>query len=206
MALPRSPDDAKAVADATARRGPAEAPRVIDDGTWTDADIRHCREEAQAAAAAAAQRRHKAVSADRVGLGGPSTNVIEHAAHLLCSATRKPTHLCGGYWNKQFVAAIKDYAIAFHEVSSQTYWSEYEMTRRAAAIADEADWQAYTDDLRQTTHEMAQMHEAIVTTFRGLIADGIIDTGDFSVFFGLGIPPDIAAMIGDTRRLRRICP
>ena len=200
------PEHAELVAAATAPRMPAEAPREIDDGTWTEDDIRHCRQLARAAADAAAQRRHNAVSAKREGLGGPSTEIVERSAHLLCSASRKPTHLCRDYLRKQFVAALKDYAAAFHEVSAQTYWTNYEVTQRAQRAAGNTDWQALTDDLRQTTHEMAKTHDAIVSAFRGLIADGIVDRGAFGVFLGLGIPPDIAAMMGEARPLRQVCP
>jgi hypothetical protein len=49
------------------------------------------------------------------------------------------------------------------------------------------------------------MHEEIIAAFRALITDGIIDADDFGVFFGLGIPPDIGAMIGDARPVRNLC-
>jgi hypothetical protein len=201
-----SPEVAEAIAAATAPRetGPT---LELDDGTWTDADIRRCSEEAAAAAEAAAKRWFDAVSAHREGLGSPSADMVKNTAYLLCSASHKPTHLCQRYWRERFVEAIKQHAKAFREVSSQAYWTMHSVAERARndGTLDEAEWQAITDDLRQTTHEVAEMHEEIVTAFRGLIADGIIDPDDFGKFFGLGIPPEIAKMIGGARAQRNRC-
>src|SRR5690606_13335645 len=67
------PEISEAVLTATAPRIdlPEEPAIEIDDGTWTDADLRRCGEEAQSAAAVAAQRKLAAVSANSVGLGAP---------------------------------------------------------------------------------------------------------------------------------------
>jgi hypothetical protein len=202
-----APEPSQAVAAATAPRGPAEKPTEIDDGSWTEADLKHCKAEATAAADAAAERRLFAVSADRTGLGGPSTAMIERSAGLLCSATRKPSHLCQSYWRSQFIKAIKAYATDFRDVASQAYWTSYNVAARArrAAAEDQAVLETATNDLRQTTRELGRMHEQIIAAFRALISDGIIDPDDFGVFFGLGIPPDIGAMIGDTRPVRSLC-
>jgi len=202
-----TPAPAPAIAAATGPRGPAEPPPEVDDGTWTEADMKHCRSVAERAGDAAAARMLTAVGANRVGLGGPSETMIEQAAHLLCEATRKRLHLCQGYWRKQLIAAVKDYAAEFRKVSSEIYWTNYNVAERAKrnSANDQADWQSVTDDLRQTTGEMARMHEEILGAFRVLIADGIVDPDDFGVFLGLGIPSDIEKMIGDARRVRRLC-
>jgi hypothetical protein len=202
-----TPEPSPLLAAATGPRGSPELRREIDDGSWGEADLKHCKSEAKAAADAAAERRRRAVSADRAGLGGPSSAMIEQSAQLLCSASRKPLHLCKPYWRKQFIAAIKAYAEDFREVSVQTYWTDFNLSERARrrSANDQADWQTITDDLRQTTRDLARMREEIIAAFRALIADGIIDPGDFGVFFGMGIPPDVAAMIGDARRARRLC-
>jgi hypothetical protein len=169
--------------------------------------LAYCKAEATAAADAAAERRLFAVSADRVGLGGPSTSMIEQSAHLLCNATRKPTHLCQSYWRNQFIQSIKDYVTGFREVSSQAYWTSHNVAERARrAIGKNQDQlQTATSDLRQTTRDLAEMDEKITAAFRALIADGIIDPDDFGVFFGLGIPPDIGKLIGDARPVRHLC-
>jgi hypothetical protein len=49
------------------------------------------------------------------------------------------------------------------------------------------------------------MHDDITAAFRTLIAEGIIDPQDFGTFFGLGIPSDIGAMIGDAKPQRHLC-
>ena len=62
-----------------------------------------------------------------------------------------------------------------------------------------------SDDLDQTTREIGKMHDEIVAAFRSLIADGIIDPAEFSIIFGLGIPTEIGAMIGNAQPLRQRC-
>ncbi len=205
MSTPKTPS--QAVVAATAPRGPAEPPQEIDDGTWTDADINHCKSEAKAVADAAAQRTLRAVGADRVGLGGPSPEALERSAYLLCNASRKPLHFCQGYWSKQLIESIKSYAVEFREVSSQAYWTRHDILERAQreGTVDKAKWQTLTDDLRTSTLEMARMHEEITAAFRALIADGIIRPDDFGVFFGLGIHPEVAKLIGGARPLRYRC-
>jgi hypothetical protein len=195
------------IAAATGPRGPAAPSREIDDGTWTDKDIRDCKSRSEVALASAAERRLHAVSADRVGLGGPGSEVMERAAYLLCIATRKPSHLCESYWRKQFIEAIKTYAADFRDVSSQAYWTNHTIAERASrnSGSDRTDWQTVTDDLRQTTRDMARLDEDIVAAFRSLIAEGIVNPDDFGVFLGLGIPPDIGRMIGDARPIADRC-
>jgi hypothetical protein len=196
------------IAAVTAPRGAIEElPEIVDDGSWTEEDRKLCRQQATAAADAADERRLLAVSSDRVGLGAPSAAMIERSAELLCNATSKPRHLCESYWRNQFLEAIKAYAADFRDVSTQAYWTNYNVAERArrAAAEDQAVLEIATSDLRQTTADLAQMHEEIVAAFQALIADGIIDPDDFGVFFGLGIPPDIAAMIGDARAVRHLC-
>jgi hypothetical protein len=201
----------EAVIAATAPRGPIEEPsepKIADDGTWEDADIRYCADEAKGAADAAAERRLFAVSADRTGLGGPSTEIVERAAHLLCTATRKPRHLCQGYWHNKFTSAFKAYLVAFRDISRQAYWTGYNVAERARRTLKEDQQEILetaTSDLRQTTREFAEMEEKITAAFRSLIRDGIIDPDEFGKFFGLGIPPEIAARIGDAQPIRDRC-
>jgi hypothetical protein len=76
---------------------------------------------------------------------------------------------------------------------------------RRGGEESQVEWQTITDDLDQTTREVATMHDDIVAAFRSLIADGIISTDDFSAFFGFGIPSEIRKMIGDARPLRERC-
>lgn len=206
MSTPEPPPS-QVIAAATGPRDAQPAVPKADDSSWTETDLKYCKSKAREAAEAADKRRLFAVSTDRVGLGGPSTSMIERSAHLLCTATRKPQHLCKSYWRKKFVKAIQEYAADFRKVSAQVYWTNYNVAERARRTSsiDKADWQAVTDDLRQTTREMARMHEDIVAAFRRLIADGIIDPDAFGVFFGLGIPPDIAKLIGEARPIRDLC-
>jgi hypothetical protein len=201
-----SQEVAEAIAAATAPRGTGPAIE-IDDGSWTDADIRRCGEEAAAAADTADKRWATAVNAGRAGMGSPSAEMVEDTAHLLCNASHKPRHLCRRYWRGRFIKGIKDHAAAFREVRSQTYWTIHAVKERARhdGTLKQSEWEAVTTGLRQTTQEVADMHAEIVAAFRRLIADGIIDPHDFGVFFGLGIPPDIAEMIGGARAERSLC-
>ena len=204
---PAPEPSSQVIAAATAPRAPAAPSPVSDDNSWTEEDLKHCAAVAKEAGDAAAVRMLLAVSADRVGLGGPSETIVERSAYLLCSATRKPRHLCQSYWQKQFIDAIKVHAQDFRKISSQMYWTNYNVAERARrnSASDKADWEGVTDDLRQTTRETARMHEEIVTAFRALIADGIIRPDDFGAFFGLGIPPEITELIGEARPIRQLC-
>jgi hypothetical protein len=202
-----SPESSEAVISATGPRDPSESSAEIDDGIWTDADIDRCKAEATAAREAAAERKLAAVSADRVGLGGPDAAMVERATYLLCSASRKPLHLCEGYWKKWFIETITAYATEFRQVSAQTYWTRFNLAERARheGAANQEEWRIITDDLDQTTREVVKIHADILATFHALIADGIIEPEDFGKFFGLGIPPDVGRMIGDVRPLRELC-
>ena len=195
----------EAIAAVTGRLEPRDDSVVVDDGTWTDADLEYCAAEAAAASKAAAERRLIAVSTGREGLGGPSSDMIRQAAYLLCNMTRKPTHLCRGYWHKTIIEDIQDYAPAFREVTKQAYWMNYDLLERRQGSVEDSFRQIVTNDIRQTTRELARLHDEITEAFRTLIADGIIKPDAFGVFFGLGIPPDIAAMIGDAERVRNVC-
>jgi hypothetical protein len=208
LALSTPQPPSPAVAAATAPRGALELrPAVEDDGSWTEADRSYCQSVAKEAADTAAARLLQAVSDDRVGLGGPSSSMMERSASLLCAATRKPLHLCKSYWRKEFMQAVTKYAAEFRKVSSQMYWTNYNVEQRAQrnSVNENIDWDIVTNDLRQTTRELGRMHGEIVAAFRRLIADGIIKADYFGVFFGLGIPPDIAKLIGDARQQRRLC-
>jgi hypothetical protein len=205
--LSAPPEPSPAIVAATGPRA-TEAPQSVrDDGTWTDEDIAHCMSEAAGATAAAAERRLLAVSNDRVGLGGPSGSMIGRSTHLLCIATRKPTHLCKRYWGNQLIEAVKAHAKDLREVASEAYWNQHHIAERARRASGEgqAAWETAADDLRQTTHDLARINEEIVLAFRRLIDDGIVDPDDFGVFFGLGIPPDIARMIGNAYPIRDRC-
>jgi hypothetical protein len=201
-----TPDVADAVTSATTM---AETPLPVapdDDGSWTDADIRGCKEEATRAAEVAKRRRLAAVSEDRVGLGGPDPGIVERATYLLCGATHKPLHLCQNYWRSWFIKAIKAYAKEFRDVATSSYWTKVHVAERARRDAEgQGEWQTITDDLDQTTREVAMMHEDIVAAFRSLIVDGIISPAEFSAFFGFGIPTEIRKMIGDAQPLRERC-
>ncbi len=54
-----------------------------------------------------------------------------------------------------------------------------------------------TDDIDQTTREVVKMNEEIAAALRALVADGIVEKADFGNFLGLGVPPDIAKLLGD---------
>jgi hypothetical protein len=207
LSRPAAPDLADAVTSATTAVEPPKPVAPIDDGSWTDADIRACKDEATKAAEVAKRRRLEAVSEDRVGLGGPDPGIVERATYLLCGATHKPLHLCKDYWRNWFINAIKSYAKEFREVAMSSYWTKVHVAERARRGGEESqvEWQTITDDLDQTTREVATMHDDIVAAFRSLIADGIISPDDFSAFFGFGIPTEIRKMIGDARPLRERC-
>lgn len=199
-----SPD---AVSSATGRANPAALSPQIDDGTWSDSDISICKHMATAAAEVAAERKLAAVSADRVGLGGPDPGMVERSTYLLCGATTKPTHLCQGYWRKWYVTAIGEHAAEFKQVAQQGYWTKYNVAERARQGAGEtqSQWQTISDDLDQTTREVAKMHEDIVASLRSLVADGIILPEHFAKFLGLGIPTEIGRMIGGVTPVRNRC-
>jgi hypothetical protein len=198
-------DVAIAVTSATTAVEPPKPVAPVDDGSWTDADIRACKEKATKAAEVAKRRRLEAVSQDRVGLGAPDPGMVERATYLLCGATHKPLHLCKDYWRNWLINAIKAYAKEFREVAMSSYWTKVHVAERARRENADVQWQTITDDLDQTTREVAMMHDDIVAAFRLLIADGIISSDDFSVFFGFGIPTEIRKMIGDARPLRDRC-
>jgi hypothetical protein len=199
-----SPDVSEAIASATGRTDPSELQPIVDDGAWTDADLASCKAEATAAADIAAKRRLAAVSADRVGLGGPDAEMVERATYLLCGATRKPKHLCDPYWKGWLIEGIRAYAIEFRQVSFSAYWTKVEVADQARRD-DQGKWQAISEGLDQTTLEVAAMHGEIVAAFRERIADGIVAPDDFGKFLGLGIPPEIVEMIGDARPVRALC-
>jgi hypothetical protein len=198
---------AVAVTSATTAIEPPKPAAPVDDGSWTDTDIRSCRDEATAAADVAKRRRLEAVSKDRVGLGAPDPGMVERATYLLCGATRKPLHLCQDYWRNWFINALKAYAKEFRDVAMSSYWTKVHVAERARRESDagQGEWQTITDDLDQTTREVAMMHDDIVAALRSLVADGIISADDFSVFFGFGIPTEVRKMIGDARPLRQRC-
>jgi hypothetical protein len=200
---------ADVVASATARRdtaAPAPLPET-DDGEWTDADLRRCGEEAAAAADAASKRKLAAVSADRVGLGAPDPKMVERSAFLLCSASNKPRHLCQNYWHDQLLNAVKVYAADYHTVSASAYWTKVSLAERAGAEtrATSEDLRVMADDIDQTTRDVMKMNEEIVAALRALVADGILEKADFGKVLGLGVPPDIANLLGDGPAVRHIC-
>lgn len=208
LAWPKAepPEISAAVTSATGRsdlRG-AVPTAPVDDGAWTDADIGGCSKEAGAAAEVAKRRRLAAVSADRVGLGGPDPAMVERSTYLLCGATRKPLHLCQPYWRDWFIKAIKAHVKEFKDVSTQSYWTRVAVAERARRETGAA-WQSLSDDLDQTTRDVAKTHAEIVAAFQALIKDGIISRDDFGVVLGFGIPSDIKAMMGEARPLRERC-
>ena len=202
-----SPDLSDAVSSATGRADPAAPLPQVDDGTWTDSDIRDCKDKATAAGEVAKKRKLAAVNADRVGLGGPDSGIVERSTYLLCGATTKPTHLCQDYWRKWYITAIREHAAEFKQVSQQAYWTSHNVAERARQGAGEAqsELQTLSDDLDQTTREVAKMHEDIVASFRSLVADGIILPAHFAKFLGLGIPTEIGKMIGGVTPVRNRC-
>jgi hypothetical protein len=208
MAAPGlAPEITDAVTSATGHAGPTEAPAPVDDGTWTDADIRRCKDKATAAAEVARKRKLAAVSADRVGLGGPDPGMVERSTYLLCGATTKPTHLCQSYWRKWYVTAIREHADEFKQVSQEAYWNKHTIAERArqGSAGSQPQWQAISDDLDQTTREVASIHDDIVASFRSLVANGIILPEHFAKFLGLGIPTEIGKMIGGVTPVRKLC-
>jgi len=194
------------VLSATGKIAPAAARAPVDNGSWTDSDIKGCNEEATRAAEVAKQRKLAAVSADRVGLGGPNAEMVQRATYLLCGSTHKRLHLCQAYWRDWFIAAIKEHAKDFKQVSTSSYWAKVSLQERVLSDAgNRKNWQTLSNDLDQTTREVGKMHDEITDSFRGLIRDGIIDPADFGVVLGFGIPPDIAAMVGGTSAARHLC-
>ncbi len=203
-----SPQSADAVLAATGKSGPTIAPPTVDNGSWTDEDIKGCSDAAAAAAEVAKKRRLAAVSGDRVGLGGPDADLVQRSTYLLCGSTRKPLHLCQNYWRDWYMGAIREHAKDFNKITTSAYWTKVSVAdraRKAAAGANGQQWQAVSDDLDQTTREVGKMHDGITAAFRSLITDGIIDPGDFGNVLGFGIPPDVGAMIGDARAERHLC-
>lgn len=205
MAAPAPVSDA--VLSATARSEPAAAPPALDRGEWTDADMRACRKLAADAAETAKKRKLAAVSADRVGLGGPDAEIVERATYLLCGATTKPLHLCERYWRDWLLKAVKAHAVDFRKVSETAYWTKVHVAEKARkeAVEKQKGWQTISDDLDQTTREVSKMHDDIVAALRSLIRDGIIEPADFGKFLGFGIPYEIRAMIGNASQQRDVC-
>lgn len=199
------PQVSQAVLSATGQIAPTAAPKPVDDGNWTDDDIKNCSDKANAAAEKAKARRLAAVSADRVGLGGPDAETVQRATYLLCGSTHKHLHLCQSYWHDWYMAAIKEHASDFDTISASAYWSKVSIAEQARRQANGESWKTVTDDIDQTTREVGKMHDDITAVFRGLIKDGIIDPAEFGAFFGMGIAPDIAAMIGGAKPIRHLC-
>lgn len=196
------------VSAVTGRSAAPPAPKpVVDDGAWTDDDLRRCGQEATAAADAASQRKLAAVSDDRVGLGAPDPAMVQRTAYFLCSARSKPLHFCKAYWRKGLIASIKTYAADFHDVTSSAYWARLNLAERVARSAnpDAPEFASIVTGIDQTTRDVARMNGEIVTAVRVLVADGIIAPEDFGVFFGFGIPPDIRAILGDGKAERHVC-
>ncbi len=203
-----SPQVLDAVASATAPRQTPIAgthPTELDDGTWTDADLRRCGAEATAAGDAASQRKLAAVSSDRVGLGAPDPKMVERSAFLLCSAQSKPRHLCQRYWHGKLVEAIRVYASDFHNVTFSAYWTKVTLAERARSESNNRDLRTMADDIDQTTRDVMTMNEEIVAALRVLVSDGILKKEEFGEFFGLGVPPDIANMLGGGPAIRQVC-
>ena len=206
---PGAPDVTDAVLSAATgrRNATAAAPVEADDGTWGDADLQRCDAEAAAAAETASKRKLAAVSANRVGLGAPDATFVQRAAYLLCSARSKPRHFCQGYWHDRLVEGVRAYAQEFAEVRQSAYWTKVNLAEQARANtgASQEVLRAASDDIDQTTRDAMQLHAEIAEALRALVADGILSSGDFGVFFGMGVPPDVAALLGDRRAVRRVC-
>jgi hypothetical protein len=207
MAAPAPNPVADAVLSATGRSDPSAPKPELDRGAWTDADLRGCRKLAADAAETARKRKLAAVSADRVGLGGPDAEIVERATYLLCGATTKPLHLCQRYWRDWLLKAIRAHAVDFRKVSETAYWTKVHLaeTARREAAERQKGWQTLSDDLDQTTREVSKMHDDIVAAIRSLIRDGIIEPADFGKFLGFGIPREIRAMIGNASPQRDLC-
>jgi hypothetical protein len=199
------PEVSEAILSATGRVTNSAAPKPVDNGSWTDEDIKVCSDEANAAAENAKRRKLAAVSADRVGLGGPDADTVQRTTYLLCSSTQKRLHLCQNYWRDWYMQAIKEHAADFEKIATSAYWTKVNIAEQARRQASGQSWQTISDDLDQTTREIGKMHDDITAAFRSLIKDGIIDPTDFGVFLGLGIPPNIAAMVGNATPMRHLC-
>jgi hypothetical protein len=200
------PETLEAVVSATAPRGTSDAlaELELDDGTWTDADLQLCKAEASAAKQAAASRKAAAANAGRVDLG-PDPTMVERATYLLCGATRKPLHLCESYWKRWFVEATTAYASEFRQVSSEAYWTRFNLAERGREAENPELWQIVTDDLAQTMRDLAKLHEDITAALRARIADGIVAPEDFGKILGFGIPSNVRQMIGDAKPVRQLC-
>ena len=190
------PDVSQAVVSAaTGRSGPAAAPAPVDDGSWTDADIKGCNEQATAAAEKAGERKLAAVSADRVGLGGPDADVVQRATYLLCGATRKPAaplpELLARLVHRRHQGARRSISRRSPRLLIGRRSTSRSGRGRLQGTGQQ-QWQTLSDDLDQTTREVGKMHDEITAAFRSLIDDGIIDPGEFGVVLGFGIPPEIA--------------
>jgi hypothetical protein len=199
------PQVSQAVLSATGEINPAAVRKPVDNGSWTDEDIKNCSDQANAAAENAKRRKLAAVSSDRVGLGGPDADTVQRATYLLCGSTHKRLHLCQSYWHEWYMQAIKEHAADFETIATSAYWTKVDIAEQARRQANGQKWKTVTDDLDQTTREIGKMHDDITGAFRSLITDGIIDPADFGVFFGMGIAPNIAAMIGNARPARHLC-
>ena len=186
-----APDITDAVTSATGRADPAEAPAPVDDGTWTDADIETARTKRRPRPRSPRSESSPHVSADRVGLGGPDSGMVERSTYLLCGATTQANASL-----PELLAEVVHHGHpgACGRVQAGLAASVLEQAQRSGAGArveaaeSQPQWQAISDDLDQTTREVATMHEEIVASFRSLVADGIILPEHFAKFLGLGIP------------------
>lgn len=187
---------------------PADKPPApaVDPRSWSDEDLSRCGAEATAAAEAASQRKLAAVSADRVGLGAPDAKMVERVAFLRCSMRNKPLHFCNDYWRGGLIDGIKAHAVEFSGVAASAYWTRVNLADRVRQdAAANPEMRTIANDLDQTTREVRTMHEDITTALRYLVTSGIIARDDFGNFFGLGIPPDVGAMLGDARPTHNAC-
>jgi len=206
MLRPAPPETLDAIVSATAPRGTSDplAELELEDRSWTDSDLQLCKGEATAAKEAATARKRAAANAGRVDLG-PDPAMIERATYLLCGATRKPLHLCESYWKRWFVDAMMAYAGEFRQVSSEAYWTRFNLAERGREAENPELWQVVTDDLAQTMRDLAALHEEITAALRARIVDGIVEPEDFGKVLGFGIPSGVKQMIGDTKPVRQLC-
>jgi hypothetical protein len=199
--------DSAEVEAATGRREVVPAQSVVDTTPWDESDAKACAEKADAAAALASQQRLEAVSADRLGLGGPDTAIMRSAARLLCNATTKPEHLCDPYHRDELIEAVRAYLRDSREISAAAYWTKFNAAARAKARGGKQPeaQQRVLKGLDATIQNLVALDEEIKAALQALAADGIISAEDFGVIFGLGVPPDVDAIIGDVLPLRQAC-
>ena len=132
--------------------------------------------------------------------------MVQRTTYLLCGSTHKRLHLCQSLLARLVHGGDQGTRRGFREDHHVRLLDQGQPAEQARATGETGRaGRPFRDDLDQTTREIGKMHDDITAAFRALIEDGIIDPGRFRRVPRLGIPPKIAAMVGERAPMRHLC-